>query len=94
MKQFILAVSSILSASASGMKPGPCPSYTSLMSPDRVNHTALGGLWYEYLYTPDYLDESTYDCASWNMLSNVKNTTFDPTTYTVLHHSQNKQTGK
>ena len=92
MKHIILAATAILSAAASSMKAGPCPSYTSLMEPSRVNHTALGGLWYEYLYTSDYTDESTYDCASWNMLKNVQNTTSDPNTYTVLHHSLNKTT--
>ena len=89
------ALSSILAVSrASGMKPGPCPSFTPQMPSDRLNHTKMGGLWYEFAYTADFTEELPYDCASWNMLLHSRNTTTDPSEYEVLHHSMNKTTSK
>ena len=92
---FAFALSAILDVTqASGMKPGPCPSFTSQMPSDRLNHTKLGGLWYEFAYTADFTEELPYDCASWNMLMHSRNSTDQPSNFEVLHHSMNKTTGK
>ena len=51
----------------------------------------MGGLWYEYLYQPEY---STYkfECGTWNIL--VKNrdnlTDSEPVSFDLLHHEVNK----
>ena len=93
MKSFITA--SIISlVSASGMLSGPCPTYEANMKPERLNHTMMGGLWYEYLYTSDYKENRPYDCASWNMLSHATNETHKDTRFEVLHHSLNRTTEK
>ena len=75
---------------ASPIKPGKCPTYEKNMCPKQINHTNLGGLWYEYVYTPGFLGQKTHDCASWNVLYSKSNdTSKDYETFDVLHHSIN-----
>ena len=86
----LVALSAIVNASS--MISGPCPSYSPNLSYERLNHTAMGGLWYEYTYTNDYRQDGKYECASWNLLAHSPNTTYTDTRYDLLHHSMNKTT--
>ena len=79
-----LAISTV----SAGFNPGPCPTIPPNRDPTTLNHTMMGGLWYEYLYTPEFKLEADYDCATWNMLFN-KNKSADSSIFDVLHHSQN-----
>ena len=87
MKAFITLVLATLldAASASAMITGSCPTFTSNLSPERANHTKMGGLWYEFAYTKDWVEKGQhYECASWNLLANSDYGSFD-----LLHHSLN-----
>ena len=77
------------------MGVGPCPTYKSNQNPLEFNQTQLGGLWYEYLYTPDLLQEGeNYECASWNLLvSSPTNSTDENdkrSRFELYHHNMNK----
>ena len=72
-------------AQGSSMLTGSCPKYESSLPAERANHTKMGGLWYEYLYTNEWRERhQTYDCASWNLLAHSDYGSFD-----LLHHNLN-----
>ena len=92
MKSVIPTLIAVLQASS--LIPGPCPTYEPSISHERLNHTAMGGLWYEYAYTSDYRQDAQYECASWNLLVHTPNSTHKDTRFDLLHHSMNKTADK
>ena len=86
----LVFASLIASALASPIVQGSCPSYSSNKPNQMFNHTHLGGLWYEYLYTPDhYIGAIPNECSTWNLLSHSRNPE-GPYTFALLHNALNK----
>ena len=94
LKTIVLTLAIATLVGASSMIAGPCPTFESDVVPARLNHTQMGGLWYEYAFTSDYTEDMGYDCASWNMLAHATNDSFLDTKYEVLHHSMNMTNNK
>ena len=89
--QFYMALIVLINCVSGEMAVGTCPAFSSNIENSDFNHTNMGGLWYEYLYQPEY---STYkfECGTWNIL--VKNrdnlTDSEPVSFDLLHHEVNK----
>ena len=80
-------VASLIAVSA--YKQGSCPLYTSNKASESYNHTHAGGLWYEYLHTPDHkIGANPMECATWNLLS--QSNEGGPFSYMMLHNAQDK----
>ena len=87
MKAFLaFTIGSLVALTQAGsMTSGGCPKYESNLTPERANHTKMGGLWYEFMNTDGWRQrEQNYDCASWNLLAHSSYGSFD-----LLHHSMN-----
>jgi hypothetical protein len=72
------------------MLAGGCPTHESNKDFTTLNMTYFGGLWYEYAFTPDFLEGDPRECATWNLLHHDVNGTADANVYDVLLHGVNK----
>ena len=52
--------------------------------------THFGGLWYEFVYSPEFLEGSDRECATWNLLHHDINGTAEASLFDVLLHGTNK----
>ena len=75
---------------SAGMIAGGCPVYESNKDFTKLNMTHFGGLWYEYVYTPDFLGTDNRECATWNLLHHDINGTAEASVFDVLLHGTNK----
>ena len=58
---------------ASALKQGSCEKFSSNKADSSFNLTHMGGLWYEWVYTPDYfMGASPMECSTWNLLSHSR----------------------
>ena len=86
MKAAIFAIFSTLA------QAGECPSYTLNRDPLTFNQSQISGLWYEYLSTPSY-SQGAYDCATWNLLGSVNETT-QHASFDVVHLAKKQDVDK
>ena len=62
-------LSFLIIAATANVDVGRCPkSNTKKDLTVKHNSTSLGGLWYEYVFTPSSMGDAGYDCATWNLL--------------------------
>ena len=86
MIAFVLASLMVVT---SAYEQGSCPSFTSNKASETFNHTHMGGLWYEYLYTPEHqIGADKMECATWNLLSQANDG--GPFSYMMLHNAADK----
>ena len=71
---------------------GSCDKFDKMRDPTAQNHTALGGLWYEYVFSPRHQGSVPYDCATWNLLYHATEADGPRHVYDLLHHAFNKTT--
>ena len=88
----IFLILSVLFASvqSAGLIDGECPVYESNKDFTALNMTHFGGLWYEYAYSPEFLDGDDRECATWNLLHHDVNGTAPKSVFDVLLHGTNK----
>ena len=59
------AIATLISAD---IVPGPCPPLESNKTPEIFSAKEMSGLWYEYVWTPDFNDGHNYDCSMWMIM--------------------------
>ena len=59
------AIATLISAD---IVPGPCPPLESNKTTEIFSAKEMSGLWYEYVWTPDFNDGHNYDCSMWMIM--------------------------
>ena len=92
-KSIILVVATLFAfvkSSDENFVDGACPTYEANLDFTKLNMTFFGGLWYEYVYSPEFLEGDNRECATWNLLHHNVNGTHEVNLYDVLLHGTNK----
>ena len=66
------------------LKPGKCPVRDQNFSKAEFDARSMAGLWFEYVWDPEFATEYTYKCSTWIMLSDEE--TQGPGNYVVYNN--------
>ena len=81
---------SLMACAQAAFKPFGCPQYETNKDPMMQNQTWFGGLWFEYLYSPSYVGQNQYDCASWTLLAPGKvDDSWTSFNFDLIYHALN-----
>ena len=69
MFKFATAAAIAISSVQAELKPGACPVRSQNKPEATFTPYSMAGLWYEYVWQPEYQQEYGYQCSTWIVLS-------------------------